>query len=152
MGDRIKIKAFKDKNNFRSVRNVVKDGQTVTINKTSTTLEAVDNSTVNDNEKEVANTVENAPTDPNENAQMSNQVMAMLEARTANVELLRRMLVSLSSNNLPELISKILTASEIVEVLIIEITLCALLTENYLLFSLTMPVAFFFQCCKSVRK
>ena len=131
MGDGIKIKAFKDKNNFRSVRNVVKDGQTVTINKTSTTLEAVDNSTVNDNEKEVANTVENAPTDPNENAQMSNQVMAMLEARTANVELLRRMLVSLSSNNLPELISKILTASEIVEVLIIEIMLCALLTGNY---------------------
>ena len=131
MGDGIKIKAFKDKNNFRSVRNVVKDGQTVTINKTSTTLEAVDNSTVNDNEKEVANTVENAPTDPNEIAQMSNQVMAMLEARTANVELLRRMLVSLSSNNLPELISKILTASEIVEVLIIEIMLCALLTGNY---------------------
>ena len=149
MGDGIKIKAFKDKNNFRSVRNVVKDGQTVTINKTSTTLEAVDNSTVNDNEKEVANTVENAPTDPNENAQMSNQVMAMLEARTANVELLRRMLVSLSSNNLPELISKILTASEIVEVLIIEITLCALLTENYLLFSLTTPVAFFFNVVKA---
>lgn len=149
MGDGIKIKAFKDKNNFRSVRNVVKDGQTVTINKTSTTLEAVDNSTVNDNEKEVANTVENAPTDPNENAQMSNQVMAMLEARTANVELLRRMLVSLSSNNLPELISKILTASEIVEVLIIEIMLCALLTENYLLFSLTTPVAFFFNVVKA---